>query len=214
MSAGKHRYTGTRIRLQRFSDAKMFHGWVESFDGKSFYVNLPTDYPIAPGDEFLMQGASVGGAMTCRCRAVESSLIDASRIVSNPRSAAVQQIPQTRVTCRILGDIHLAVAKEEARYRIPDVVFVMFPGEDVAFSAMAVDGSESGIGAICQTAIPAGTDCPFAFPTEYGEVRGVLTSRYSRPVSKQAQLYRVGFFLKELDRINRSKWVKFLDNLR
>lgn len=211
MTSRKDEFVGTRVRLQRVSDAKMFSGWIEAFVGESLRVNLTTDKPVTAGEDFHLQGVGPTGSMTCQCQVIESVRLDASRIAS-PRATAQKISPQTRVSLKVRSSISVAPAKEEVRHRVSDVIFAVWHEEE-QFSAMAVDGSQGGIGAISQVAMPSGTAVKIAFPTDYGEVTATATLRYCRPIPGQEGLYRLGFMFGDLDRINRSKWERFLKSL-
>ncbi len=211
MTSRKDEFVGTRVRLQRLSDAKMFSGWIESFVGESLRINLSTDKPIAAGEAFHLQGVGPTGSMTCQCHVIESAGLDASRIVSS-RATAQKLSPQTRVSLKVSSAINVVPAKEEVRHRISDVIFAIWH-EDEQITAMAVDGSHGGVGAICKHAMPSGKTCKIAIPTDFGEVTGNATLRYCRPIPGDEELYRLGFMFEDLDRINRSKWERFLKSL-
>jgi hypothetical protein len=186
----KKTLANTRARFQRLSDAKLFSGWVRTFDNDSIIVVSNNDTQCKPGDEFVFQVYGPGKVFLFR------GLLEAQygRELSLKVSSTVQQ----------------TAAKEEMRL-LTDGVSGTLIGEGQEVEVMVLDISAGGAGVV--TAFYLSKDTPvelhLASPAGPIAVKGEVKN--CREAEGMRSQYRVGISITPVTRIDSARWNQMLE---
>lgn len=204
MASAKEEFVGTRARLQRLNDAKMFNGWIEAFFGEHLRITITSNRPISLGERFHIEAIGARGTMSCQVE-----VVDYESGVPNSVSETAAVAVTMNLGLRLLTPMLVRASVEEVRYKLNELQFCFdFEGEMV--SAVAIDGSAGGIGAFSQVELPTGLRTSVLIPTNHGEIRATVEVRYCRPDARKKNLRRLGLKFVDLDRLSRTKWEQFL----
>ncbi len=184
------RFKKSRARLQRFSDAKIFRGWIETLNQGTACVEFADKSSLAAGDQFHVEAHGPGKIATFTAR--------------------VALVSDSSVILEIEGPVRFAEPTEDSRFRI-DGLTAKIGVQDRRFDAEVLDVSAKGIG--LSTSAPFGKGDPVAIElaTRFGAIQGAGEVRYCRALEAGALRFRIGVLWVEMSRVDQGRWMRILD---
>ncbi len=181
-------YVGTRLRVQRRRDAKLFSGWIRTIETKRVVLQLNEAATWAEGER-----ATLIANDACRealCPAV-----------------CVQPLPP-EFEFLIEGDIRYSAAKEAKRVLVGSRTGVLaLPGE--THRVTILDASETGVGIELDKRLERGTMASLAVERAFGDIRLVVEVRYCRSLP-DTNRFRAGLWIRFADRLSGEHWQKLV----
>ena len=204
---------GTRTRLQRYRDAKIFHGWVEAFTGTTIDVATSTESPLEVGDCFHVEafGHAVSSTFTAEVDSIRPFDMMYGGQVRSIGNNAIRLIEATRATVRleITSVIRYSSGLEAVRVRVEDLpATITFKEED--YQVRVVDVSPTGIGLLTAEAWEPGDSLAVQMLTPFGDIAAECKVRYCRKDPGGSTERRIGVQFSVIDRINDQRWQRFL----
>lgn len=177
-------YEGTRIRLQRITDAKFFVGWTLVFDKTNLVVQFQPNSQVEVGDLFYcqLQGPKKINLFHAQCTSTESSVVR-MHLTTRPKIMECTQdvrIRPSKMTCLLQS----------------------------AFGSSPVDVldiSPSGIAILAPFAFESSDETEIMLDTPTGPVEAIGTVIYCRSNPNELS-FRIGFSLRIPDRAMQGRW--------
>lgn len=188
MSFDYKNYEGTRARCQRIEDAKLFRGWIRSFDENEIQVQFEEKVPLAPSERmaFELQGIT------------QNIFVLGEVIEIN------DQVGHFRLT----SSLRLSTPTESVRFQATRFgIFCDLEYEGEIYDMDVSDISSGGIGLTGAVDLPKGKSVKLQLHTSAGAAQAIGEVRYSKPGSEEGQ-FRVGLKLYFEDRISKGRWAK------
>jgi len=206
-------FVGTRVRLQRFDDARIFHGWIESFSETAIDASTTTGVPVAIGDQFFVEafGHGVTGTFTVEVESIRPFDMMYGGRVHTICDGNVRLIDAARATVRfeITSTVRFSHQLENVRVRVEDLPATLKSNDD-QFAVRVLDIGPSGLAAIFDRVVEPRTPLELVMFTPFGDISGNCESKYCRSLSPHADSYRVGLKFTDIDRINEQRWQRFM----
>lgn len=208
-------FIGTRVRLQRYRDARTLHGWFVSLTSGDLSIRVDDPRPFAPGDTFLVEGYGRTGQLSCQAVIPNDSVE-----FLQPAELAVRQVGNTLqlattgsvVGLQIVSPIRYSNRTERVRIRVEDLMACL---GDPALNLWreVIDVSPGGIAVRSPQVLEPMARLPFLVPTVIGDVTGQAIVRYCRQAGNSAGMARVGLEFMEMGRIEQGRWQKAVSEL-
>lgn len=177
--------SGTRVRFQRLSDAKLFAGWVSGISEHHISIRSSGPTPVSPGDRFMVEVFGHG-----RNLQFEATL-----------ASALEEALELEVA----GAMRETVSQEPVRVAVADLPCTLtWPGGQT--NAEVVDISLAGLGLNSREEVPRGTKVGLEVRLPAGTVQCDGEIRYCRADKERGSSYRLGVLITYIDRINRARW--------
>jgi hypothetical protein len=185
-------FEGTRFRLQRLRDAKLFSGWISEIDASNAALKLNGRPALDAGDKFFIQAFGEGQSITCQVE----------YLAGKPDRAIFKLHPPVKIL-QSTEDMRILVDGMKCNLKLG---WFDAPGT-------LLDLSATGLG--LQTSVPVerGETAEFSIIASVGEIIGSGEVRYCKAMDGVAGSYRVGLELAEFDRVNLAKWRRLLSQL-
>lgn len=182
-------FGGTRIRLQRLRDSKLFSGWIVGATSSRIEARIDSRTAVDLGDEFFVQ--AFGDA--------NSAMFHAKTVGTSSRSASLD----------VLGDPRIVASSEDMRVLIDGLKCGAKLGWFECVTDV-LDVSPHGIGIRLNVAVEKGEPIELSIVSLSGEivVRGEV--RYCRKQDSPISEFRIGISLFDMDRITGAKWNRLL----
>lgn len=206
-------FVGTRARFQRMRDAKIFNGWIDNFFGNKLEVVTSSQFPVEVGDSFRFEGFGHHITMVFQCELESINAIDAltgglETLIEGSNAKVLESYGATFVL-KVTGQIRFAASSEAVRIKVSNLPGSVLLGPK-KIHAKAVDVSPGGLGMIVEEKIDVGTDVRVNLETNFGTLTGIFQVMYCVEDFRNAGYYRSGFKIKEMDRIERPRWDRFM----
>lgn len=196
--SSKNDLVGGRASLQRLKDARIVHGWIESFD-RTFVTVRYTSQATDIGQKFLVQCEAVSGSVS-----FEAVLRSEETVSGNTE---VKTIELRRGTYELNGPVtHQPIATDPRYLADGRIVRV----GDYEITCRLLDVSPGGLAVSSPVPFPGGTHVTIKMETNGGLLETQAEVRYSRRPPPGEELYRVGMRLLGLDRVSRARWTTLL----
>lgn len=203
--ASVREFVGVRCNLQRFSDCKMFYGWVEAFNGKQLALRIKMPVPFVGGEEFHVE---LHGK---NCRVVGkfiSALPDPSELTVAEALLALGDGQNTTLSqfCRfdVVGECKLAPAIENFRVSM-DGIAAKVHADGISYDCWIGDISEGGMGIDLKRNCTVNELIEVYVPFRSGEIRMKAWVR-SISASPVPGASRIGLQAVPFDRVEAAKW--------
>ncbi|MCH8977757.1 MAG: PilZ domain-containing protein [Armatimonadetes bacterium] len=193
-------FLGTRCRLFRRKDAKVFNGWIKHFRGAALIVTTDDQLECAAGEQFYVE---VAGPRVKACLdVVKTGEADTGQDDhASPRGGRARALK-----FQILGHVQLAQSDEQSRVLVSGMSAELSLGS-IKVSAWVHDVSESGLGLVLEEPLASGVPVELQLHTPAGTVLCTGTVVYAKPCENGA---RIGVSLDEMSRIDGSRWSRLL----
>lgn len=207
-------FVGTRTSFQRFSDSKLFHGWVQGFTLANLVVRTTTDHLLKKGDRFIFH---VVAKHTNARFVAEFSAVDGLELIrsmtlpmGNQGTANLVEVPEANYSFKLVSQLEYQPATEEARHMVGGWVVEVRNSEGDRQNAFISDVSDTGAGILS------------ALPYKRGEIvtvkieglgRGLELDgevRYSVRSKIAPDMYKTGLKFNEFGRLEGAVWRNFL----
>lgn len=206
-------YIGTRVRLYRLSDARIFSGWIRSFFGNQVGIDLDAKVPVEINDLFRIEahGRRSSVQFEASLLAVEAFDIAASGVVEviKGSNARIIEAHTVSVTVCIQGQMRYTPSTQTFRVRIANVE-VSLTRDSQHADGILVDASEGGLAAVCPVQPPVGAEVDFKAQTSLGLVCGKAVVRNVRPSAERPGFFRIGLEIVRLGRLDLPRWHRFV----
>lgn len=184
--------SGTRVRCQRMSDAKLFNGWVRELTETTIDVQLESTASVVLKERFAFE------------------IYGFSQNV-----IVLGEVAQTKpdgIHFRLSSNLRLTAPSESVRLRTDGIsVFCTIQTAADAIEAEVVDVSSGGVGLLSPKELTRGDILNFKFETQYGIAEGQGEIRYCKK-SPDDDLFRVGVKLQFESRVSRGRWAQLFPN--
>jgi hypothetical protein len=207
-------FVGTRTRYQRFSDSKLFHGWVEGFTLTSIVVRTATDSWIKKADRFIFHVGSnhANATFVADFQAIEGlELVRTQSLpVSGDVPASLVEVPEANFSFRLVSQLEYQAPTEEARHNVGGWV-VKVKGPSGSFcSAYLSDVSETGAGILCGESYQRGDRITIYVEALDRCLELEAEVRYSVRSKIAPDMIKTGLKLCEFGRLEGAVWRNFL----
>lgn len=183
---------GSRVRVQRVSDARLFSGWVDTAAGHLVHLALSQTDDLKVGDPIFCEAHTFSARVNFR--------------------AAVERIQPmgdtSRFVIRLSSGITVAAGAENPRFRVPSTA-LRVDLESGPMEGRILDISVTGIGANLDRGLDRGSKVRGEITTIYGPVEAEFEVRYCRPLSDSDE-HRAGLQIVSMDRDSASTWVRYV----
>ncbi len=183
---------GTRLRMQRLKDARLFSGWVDTAVGGMVHVSLGSDEPIEEGDNFFCEGLTFTHRLSFKAF-VERSL-------GNGKGA--------RYMLRLTAPPVMTTSQEHPRYRVPPLAVTLTAGEEVC-QGFLEDVCIAGLGVMSPIRFDKGMLVNVDIPEPVGPMRLTAQVRYFRNLGENEDV-QLGLQIFGMERESAQKWVQFV----
>lgn len=204
---------GTRVRLQRYRDAKLFHGWIDAFGEASLDVSTTTSSPVEIGDQFHVEafGHGVSSTFTAQIDSMRPFDMMHGGHIRMIGDSGVRLIDAKRATARlgVTSVIRFSGAKEAVRVRVEDLPATI-SRDDEEFLVQVIDIAPEGMGLLTSHVLEPGAHVDIKMSTPFGDIAGNCVIRYCRRTSEKDDEIRSGIQFASIDRINDQRWRRFL----
>lgn len=210
-------FVGTRCRLQRLRDAKVFNGWIESFFGTSLDVSTSTEASVQIGDEFRIEGFGHHIAVVMTARVEDVGVLDmlnSSQLVEvvEGTNARIIEVRKSSLKFVVSGPLRFSASPESVRLLSPDLPVAIGAGPREV-SGIAVDVSPNGMGCVSTEQIEPGSQVAVTVTTPGGSVRAQALVRYCRKDADRQGHFRFGLMFTDMGRVERPRWEKFISEI-
>ncbi len=205
-------FIGTRTRFQRFSDSKLFHGWVESFTLSAIVVRTSTDSLIKKADRFIFHvGSNHSSArFIADFKCINSlELMRGQSLTDGGVQASLVEVPEANFSFGLVSQLEYQAPTEEVRHNVSGWVVQVKGADGSLCNAYLSDVSENGAGILCSQPHQRGehiTICVEALPKSL-ELEAEV--RYSVKSKIAPDMYKTGLRLCEFGRLERAIWRNF-----
>ena len=199
MAGGRVTFANARARFQRLSDAKLFNGWVSALTGKNVIVAAEEGAKVQLGQTFRFQVFGSGATAVFDARLETIS----DRLLAFALSTPIRAVPSSedmRMRTRNLSALLLDITEGEPANGDDDMAVAMT-------EARVVDVSGKGLGLHISRAYKKGAKVKVVIDTPWGQTECTGEVRYSKP---EAQGFRVGLLIVEIDRLNQGRFARLL----
>ena len=210
-------FVGTRCRLQRLRDAKVFNGWIEDFHGTSAKLSLCKSAALSAGDEFRVEG--FGHYMSVVFNAVldasEANSLSGLRCMIAETDGANARLIETRrhsVKLSVRGDVRFSTSPESVRIATCDLP-VSVTWDWHLIEGVVVDVGLTGVGVVAKDPIESRLAVKAQITIPSGQIVALASTRYCRPDTERAGFYRFGLMFTEVGRIDRPRWERYIREL-
>ncbi len=205
-------FAGTRSRLQRFRDAKLFNGWIESFGETSLDVTTTTSATIEIGDTFNVEvfGNGVYSTFHAEVESIRPFDMMYGGQVRSIGKDGIRFIEATQATVRlnVTSTIRFSQGTESVRIKAADHPVSLTLGEDV-FQGTMIDMSPKGMGITVDEKLEPLSKVDVTVTSPFGNIVGTCEVRYCRPIKLTGQ-FRCGLMFSEIERLQEQRWARFL----
>lgn len=185
-------FLNRRTRLQRLSDARFFSGWLTKIQSGEITVHLVGQAPLHRDDVCMFEVYGRKATAHFRGRVhTRSGKLGVFGVEPPIRYFAAQQ-EDTR--------LNLAGISGKAKW------------EGIEVPVEVVDGSEGGIGLLSEVKLSRGDMVELTVETPYGTMTGRGEVRYSRVSDDDANRFRTGIKLDDMNRVERARWDRVLSD--
>ena len=189
-------FVGTRCRLYRKKDARIINAWVQYFRGNSIIVSINDEFECCNGEHYYVEAF---GHKVKAC-------LDTKLIKFAHEATAEDCGPRTTVTLRVEGQIQVADSVEQSRHLVEGMSVELKFGATL-FNAVVRDVSKDGSGIVADEPWEVGLPVTLRIDSPLGRIEASGEVRYSKPAEGK---FRIGIKLKELSRIDGSRWRRLL----
>lgn len=205
------RFIGTRVRFQRMSDCRLFHGWVQELDNDMLVVRTSPDVAVMDGDSFRFEINGPDQVLMFTGQLVGGSHLELMRMSVN------QSIREVRNKILSAGDLEFEFlittaiatrsAQEEPRFAVQSAQG-QFTYEGGSAEVILLDASLGGLGLRTDQNIPKGTVGLVRIETPHGAVTLKAIVQYCRSEGGGGahDTFRLGMKIEEIDRLGQARW--------
>lgn len=206
-------FIGTRCRLQRLRDAKVFNGWIEDFLGSSVDVTTSTEANLETGDEFRFEGFGHHISVVFNGRLTEHrDDAQAWRAATYGSAARALDTSGTALRLAVSGPVRYSASPESVRMLCPDLATrIVFGSNEI--NGVSVDVGPNGVGVLATSEVDPGTTVAAFIETPAGRVTAQALVRYCRSQSGRPGHCRFGLMFTDMGRLDRPRWERFLKDL-
>lgn len=209
-------FVGTRTRFQRLRDAKIFTGWIESYDGMTVGLSTNTNYAVQIGDEFRIEGYGHKVSMIVNTKLLEIGKLD---LINEGKVTAVagtnsRIVEAKRVFLRmgVSGSVRFASSNENVRIKTPQLPVLVQQGV-VELQGFCLDVSQHGMSFTTSGQLNANEEIKGQLQTNLGILNCTGNVRYCLPDKDRDGMFRCGIDLDPFDRTTSPKWEAFMESL-
>lgn len=207
-------FIGTRTQFQRFSDSKLFSGWIQNFTLGSLQVHASADYLINKGDRLIFHVVSThaNARLVADFVSVKGlDLIPTSSIhLAGSSAANVVESPAANYCFKVVSQLEYLPPTEEARHMVGGwVVQVASPSGNFA-NAFLSDVSEAGAGILGPVAYQRGDIVSVHLDAMEKSLDLEAEIRYSVKSKIVPDMYKSGLKFREFGRLEGAVWRNFL----
>jgi hypothetical protein len=168
-------FVGVRVRIQRLSDAKMCHGWVESFELDKIKIDVEDGIGLAYDERCFVEVSGIHSALsfTARFMLIEDQIL----------------------SFQIEGGLVERESHEQVRVRVSYEGILQYLDETIPI--LIEDFSCSGVGFYCPSEIARWAMVQISVKTPFGQLFTKAQVRYCRHIGSRELPYRVGLYVQE-----------------
>lgn len=206
-------FVGTRTRYQRFSDSKLFSGWIESFSPNSIVVRTATDSYIKKGDRFIFHVGSVNtnARFVADFQVIDSlELIRTQSILAGDKQANLVDVPEANFAFKLVSQLEYQPTTEEVRHSVGGWMVQVKGPSGVLCSAFLSDVSETGAGILCADSYQRGERVTIYVEAMARCLELEAEVRYSVKSKIAPDMFKTGLKLCDFGRLEGAVWRNFL----
>ncbi|MBV6457954.1 MAG: hypothetical protein HONBIEJF_01074 [Fimbriimonadaceae bacterium] len=206
------RLIGSRTRFQRFSDARIFNGWVISLNQKQVRVRFDNHQSFAVGQPFSFH--IFGGSSDATFEAVLAEFDDGEvtrNLVFNSVDGKQQvAVAELAATFAIYSSLRFSPGLESRRVAAEDFEVVVIHDES-EIEANPKDKSASGLGLLMRRELPLGEKVSVRMRMGTLTLEVEARVRSCRASGVLDQPFRIGLVFVNPDRIFTGRWSSLLE---
>ncbi len=207
-------YIGTRTRFQRFSDSRLFHGWIENFTLGTIVVRCATDNWVKKGDRFIFHVCSqhANARLVADFQGVDSLELIRSMNLSfqGEVNTSVIEVPEANFLFNVMSQLEYLPPTEEVRHMVGGWVVQVWSQRGAEHNAFLSDVSENGAGILCDASFQRGETVTIKIDAMMRSLEMTAEVRYSVKSKLAPDMYKTGLKLHEFGRLEGAVWRNFL----
>lgn len=200
---------GTRVRFQRFSDSKIFHGWFQGFTTESFLVHAQVTTPLVIGDRFFFQVAAMDSDVRFIGDFLTVGPSDKARNLGDRLPSEIEE-DERELQFKLTGQIQFRPLTEEPRRRVGDRIVTIAEGSGAEVPALLSDVSPSGAGILCGKQFQKGQIIRLHLESLQRQSSFEAEVRYCVRSRGVPDMFKAGLKFREFGRVEEALWKSML----
>jgi len=207
-------FVGTRTRFQRFSDSKLFHGWIENFSPSYLVIRTDDASLFQEGDRYIFHASS----KRCGVRFIadfefmgrSQNWIDAKSLSYDSVRKTFQDVGSSSLTLRVASQLEYQPTNEEARQMVGGLIVTIANSKGNEISAYLSDLSDFGAGILSDSSFDRGEHVTIKVRSHSSVMEYSAEVRYSVKSKIAPGMFRSGLKLSEYGRLEGAVWRNIL----
>jgi hypothetical protein len=207
-------FIGTRTRFQRFSDSKLFHGWIQYINLSSMVVRSATDSFMQKGERFIFH---VSSSHSNARFIADFSGVDglemmrtSSLVLQDSTTASLIEVPEANFAFKVVSQLEYQPPTEEVRYMVDGWVVQVHNAAGAETKAFLSDVSETGAGILSPTSYQRGERVVLHVEARDRELELEAEIRYSVRSKIAPDMFKAGLKFNDFGRLEGAVWRNFL----
>lgn len=208
---GARAFDGTRVRLQRASDAKILNGWMLQLADQRANIRVRTTSPVQIGERFACEafGHHTSAAFMATLAGVARSGPPTSAEHLEDQGVKLLAYDWTILELEVEGTIRCQSSHEPVRLCAHGVrAQVRHEGQWRA--AEVIDLALGGVGLAFSEPLTPRSKIDLRLETKLGSIQASGEVRYCRPCSEVSGAHRLGVMFLALPRVQAPLWAKLI----
>ncbi len=207
-------FIGTRCRMHRLRDARIFHGWIQTMFGSRVEVLTPADAFVQIGEKFRFElhGRKTSAVFDACLTDVEQFDVESQGVEYAVEGSAAKVVEAEWIVLQfnIDGQFRYANALQPFRIRTTNIEIKVI-ARDWTCQATSVDVSMKGIAILHDQQVEPGQKVKFEAMTPLGKVMGEAIIRQCQKA--KGGKFRLGLQLCDLGRLDKPRWERLITEL-
>jgi hypothetical protein len=207
-------FVGTRTRFQRFSDSKLFHGWIENFSPSYLVIRTDDAASFHEGDRYIFHASS----RRCGVRFVadfeflgrSQHWIDAKSLTYDSVRKTFQDVGAASLTLRVASQLEYQPTDEDSRQMVGGLIVTIADSQGKEVSAYLSDLSDFGAGVLSDSLFNRGENVTIKVRSHSSVMEYPAEVRYSVKSKIAPGMFRSGLKLAEYGRLESAVWRNIL----
>lgn len=204
-------FTGSRVRLQRLSDQRIFSGWLQSLRNDVVQLTAEDQLPVGLNERFLFQVQGLSAdAYFIATGAGEPHV--AAPYVRGATAEQLVELPALNYSFNLITQIQMRDSQQRAR-KVIETMAATLSAQGRTSELLIADASGEGMGVIAWEELRKGDVVGVAIKSKDLEASFNCEVRHCRPEFRLTGAYRVGLQFRNPDRIPLTAWRKLINPL-
>lgn len=204
-------FVGSRARLQRLTDQRVYSAWVEDLGNDLVRVSTDEVIEMHPRDRFLfqLQGPSADAYFLAEGRGAPAASFS---YVLGATAQQIVNLPAHAYDFELITQIQMRDGQQLARRSVGTLSANMRANE-VTSEVLVTDASAAGMGVLAWQELKSGDSVEISLESPEITATFACDVRHCRPEPHLIGAYRIGLQFREPDRVAVTSWRKLVNPL-